>query len=107
MSYTLPQVMLNFYYLFFICCRHTSMRCMSGVCGPAILILKPTILGGIEKVWQLMIHAQGLALETIMSSSYESSIGILGLANIAACAGHDYSNGLDTLKYFKEDVRQN
>ncbi len=74
--------------------------------GVDVLILKPTMLGGIEKTWQWIQQAQRLAIRTIVSSSFESGVGISFLANLAACSHLLHPVGLDTLKYFKEDLLQ-
>ena len=72
--------------------------------GCEILVLKPTLLGGIEKTFQLIQKARGVGLSTVISSCYESSIGILALANLAGISSRHQGAGLDTLKWFKSDV---
>ena len=72
--------------------------------GVDIFVLKPTILGGIEKTWQIKEQAKLTAIETIISSTFESSIGIHTLANLAASSPRKTTAGLDTLKWFKNDL---
>ncbi|MBI5149608.1 MAG: o-succinylbenzoate synthase [Candidatus Omnitrophica bacterium] len=72
--------------------------------GVDVLILKPTVLGGIEKTWQYMQQAQALGLSALISSSFESGLGILTLANLAGCTVRDQAAGLDTLKWFQQDL---
>ena len=72
--------------------------------GVDVLVLKPTALGGLEKTWQFMQQAGALGLETVISSSFESGLGILTLASLAGCAVRDQAAGLDTLKWFKRDL---
>jgi len=72
--------------------------------GVETLNLKPTPLGGIEKAHQIMEKANRLAITTLISSSYESGVGILTLANLSGCTPRDRCAGLDTLKYFQEDI---
>ena len=72
--------------------------------GLDFLIIKPTVLGGLEKTWQIMQKAHAVALNTVISSCYETSAGILMLANMSGCSKRDYYAGLDTLHYFKEDL---
>lgn len=72
--------------------------------GVDVLILKPTVLGGIEKTWQMMQRAVALGLNAVVSSSFESGLGLLTLANLAGCTAHDYTAGLDTLKWFRQDL---
>lgn len=72
--------------------------------GVDVIILKPALLGGIEKTWQYMRQAQSLGLSAVISSSFESGLGILTLANLASCTVRDQAAGLDTLKWFKQDL---
>lgn len=78
-----------------------EVKSLSGV---DVIVLKPTVLGGIEKTWQMMQLAKAKAILPIISSSYESSVGILTLANIAGSLSRDNEAGLDTLKWFKKDL---
>lgn len=72
--------------------------------GVDVLVLKPTALGGIEKTWQFMQQARALGVEAVISSSFESGLGILTLANLASCTVRDQAAGLDTLKWFRRDL---
>jgi len=72
--------------------------------GVEILVLKPTRLGSIEKIWGIMKEAQRLAIRTVISSGFESSLGLLTLAQLSATSGRTPSAGLDTFKWFKKDV---
>jgi len=78
-----------------------DFKSMSGV---EMLILKPTMLGSIDKMWQMIKRAKNYALNTMISSSFESSLGIGILASLAGSLPHNNPTGLDTLKWFKEDV---
>jgi len=83
---------------------HLNVKEVSAIDGVDVFILKPTILGGIEKTWRMMQHAKKFAIKAIISSSFESSIGILALANLAGATSRDNWAGVDTLKWFQEDV---
>jgi o-succinylbenzoate synthase len=72
--------------------------------GVDLLILKPAILGGIEKIWEITSRARTVGLTSVVSSTFESGIGILALANIAACLSRFKDAGLDTLKWFDHDL---
>ena len=73
--------------------------------GVYTLILKPTLLGGIERTWQLIQQGEDCALDAVISSSFESSLGIWTLANLAGTVAHgSISAGLDTLKWFESDL---
>lgn len=78
-----------------------AVKAMDGV---DYVVLKPMILGGMEKTWQMMREARKVALNAVISSSYESGVGILALANLAGDGNHHVSVGLDTLKYFENDL---
>jgi len=73
--------------------------------GVNAFILKPTILGGIENTFSWIRQAQRHALKTVISSSFETGVGIITLANLAAAAGEIHiTAGLDTLRWFKNDI---
>jgi len=77
---------------------------IKSISGVDTIVLKPTMLGGIEKTLQLMTQAENFALDAVISSSLESSIGVWILANIVEASSHNTAAGLDTLKWFKSDV---
>lgn len=81
-----------------------SFEEFKGLDGVDVLILKPSLLGGIEKTWQYMQEAKALALAPVISSSFESGLGILTLANLAGCVLREQGAGLDTLKWFEKDL---
>ena len=71
----------------------------------AAVVLKPTILGGIERAMQFARKAKSLGLAAVISSSFESSLGILTLAHLAAAiSGKDTPVGLDTLSWLEHDL---
>lgn len=70
--------------------------------GVKFLILKPTLLGGIRKTLRIMHDAARKGIQSIVSSSFESDIGISTLIHLAAIGGKDITAGLDTLKWFKK-----
>lgn len=72
--------------------------------GVDYVVLKPMMFGGIQKTWEMMREARAIALNAVISSSYESGVGILSLANLAGDGNHHVSVGLDTLKYFENDL---
>ena len=81
-----------------------SFNDIKGIDGVDFFILKPTMLGGIEKINRIVNDANRFAITTVLSSSYESGIGMLTLANLAGMTTRDRAAGLDTLKYFKGDL---
>ena len=62
-------------------------------------VIKPMVQGSIVS---LLTMPQTTKNKLIISSSYETEIGLLGLLHLAACFGNDAYHGLDTLHYFKE-----
>lgn len=71
------------------------------------IVIKPQILGGFQSSLNMIHAARELGIKSIISSAFESSIGIFALANFSASLGviSDYA-GLDTLKWFKNDLWQ-
>jgi O-succinylbenzoate synthase len=72
--------------------------------GVDVLILKPTLLGGFELTWQLIQEARCYGLRTIVSSSFESGVGISALTHFAACCTPHDAAGLDTIRCFAHDL---
>lgn len=72
--------------------------------GIKFLVLKPSFLGGIRKVLRIIQDARISGIRAIISSSFESGIGLSTLAHLSAAAGEDITAGLDTLKFFREDL---
>lgn len=68
------------------------------------LVLKPTKLGGITKTWGWMTQAQKVGINTVLSSSFETSLGLCTLINLAACNRISYPAGIDTYKWFAGDL---
>lgn len=72
--------------------------------GLAALVIKPMLLGTIEKLADLIDTAQSYGVRCILSSSLESSLGIQDLALLAAMLTPDEIPGLDTLSAFSQDL---
>ncbi|OBT16037.1 o-succinylbenzoate synthase [Vibrio sp. UCD-FRSSP16_10] len=72
--------------------------------GAKAIVIKPTLIGHIERCIQLIEKAQVLGLVAVISSSIESSLGLSQLARFA----HQFTPmtvpGLDTLQLFKEQL---
>lgn len=66
---------------------------------PVAIILKPTLQGGFFKVkkYQEHIHKKNINTQIIISSTFESSIGIAALMKLS---DHRMIHGLGTLQYF-------
>jgi len=69
------------------------------------VVLKPTLLGGLERTAALARSARKMKIKTIISSCFESSVGIAALAGMAATYNSiDSPVGLDTLSWFERDL---
>ena len=65
-------------------------------------ILKPTLLGGIHRVLRLAEAFARAGIDPVITSSFESAIGLFGLAAVAAaCPGSQQAAGLDTLRFLE------
>ncbi len=69
----------------------------------AAVVLKPTLIGGIVRTLQLAAKARTVGARPILSSSYESGVGLRGLVALAAATDAEPA-GLDTARRFKTDV---
>lgn len=72
--------------------------------GVRAWVLKPALLGGIRKALAIADEAKKNGLQIVVSSSFESSIGLFSLAHLAAALGSHCRAGLDTIKYFARDL---
>ena len=68
--------------------------------GLKAIILKPTLLGGIIRTMSFMRQAESFGVQPIISSSFETDIGLTALSGLAACARDDLPVGLDTRQWF-------
>ena len=68
-----------------------------------VYVLKPTLSGGITGTIERIKQAQADHIRCIISSSYESGIGMLGLVELAGSVPGEV-HGLDTYNLFERDV---
>ena len=68
------------------------------------IVIKPTLVGSLEKCIQLIEQAHQQGLIAVISSSIESSFGLTQLARIAQQYTPDITPGLDTLDLMKVQV---
>ncbi|MBW2019910.1 MAG: o-succinylbenzoate synthase [Deltaproteobacteria bacterium] len=72
--------------------------------GIKVVVLKPSLLG-FEKAMQFARAATARGIMPVISSAFESSVGLTALAHLAACVNVvDVPVGLDTLDWFEEDL---
>ncbi|MCK5076441.1 MAG: o-succinylbenzoate synthase [Calditrichia bacterium] len=68
--------------------------------GIDAFILKPTILGGINKTIKLINFAEEHKIKPVLSSSFECGPGFIMLLKLASFITQKTACGLDTIKYF-------
>ncbi len=72
---------------------------------PAAVILKPGVLGGLERAQEVARRAARGGTKAVVSSAFESGVGLAALANLAAALNPvDVPAGLDTFRWLKGDV---
>jgi O-succinylbenzoate synthase len=68
------------------------------------IVIKPTLLG-LDRALRFSRKAQDIGITPVISSSFESSLGLFTLASMAAgINGGQVPAGLDTLDWLAEDV---
>lgn len=83
----------------------SSIEALEKLRGVKAILLKPTLLGGFQKAYRLSQKAQSLRIQPVVSSCFESGVGILGLARFAAFLSLEYfPAGLDTYRWLKADL---
>ncbi len=69
------------------------------------LIIKPTLIGGIQECLKFKALAEELNVKLIISSAWESGIGIIQLASLAKALGTtEHPLGLDTYRFLTKDL---
>ncbi len=75
--------------------------------GVKALILKPSVIGGIEKAVRLIVNAKKRGMMPVLSSAFYSGVGLAALVQIAAAfIPGKIAMGLDTHKWLNGDVLQ-
>ena len=82
-----------------------SLNELSDFSHIAAVVLKPTLLGGFERAAGLARWARERDIKVVVSSSFESSVGLGALAQFAAAFGTPgVAMGLDTAHYLANDL---
>jgi O-succinylbenzoate synthase len=69
------------------------------------MIIKPTVTGAGEKIRRLITYCNNHQIKTILSSAFESGIGIYQIALLSHYYSlHKNNLGIDTLKFFHDDL---
>ncbi|CAH0539322.1 o-succinylbenzoate synthase [Vibrio marisflavi] len=69
--------------------------------GVKTLVIKPTLIGSVQACIKLIEKAQAQSIQTVLSSSIESSFGLTQLARLAKWILPETVPGLDTVKFFE------
>ena len=69
--------------------------------GVVAIVIKPTLVGSVDKCIALIEQAHALGMQAVISSSIESSLGLTQLARLAHWKTMDTVPGLDTVDLFK------
>ncbi|MDG3087562.1 o-succinylbenzoate synthase [Vibrio hannami] len=77
---------------------------LSNLTGAKVIVIKPTLIGSIERCKALVEDAKRLAINVVISSSIESSLGLNQLARLAKWLTPDEVPGLDTIKLFGQQL---
>jgi len=72
--------------------------------GLTALVVKPMLIGSLEKLQKLQAEAEHAGVRFILSSSLEASLGIEALARLSQIMTPDEIPGLDTLTAFSSDL---
>lgn len=72
--------------------------------GVTTIVIKPTLVGSLERCQMLVKQAHALGLDAIISSSIESSFGLTQLARIAQWLTPNSIPGLDTVDLIKQQL---
>ncbi|WP_027697074.1 o-succinylbenzoate synthase [Vibrio litoralis] len=68
------------------------------------IVIKPTLIGSVERCLSLIDFAQQNGLQAVISSSIESTIGLTQLARLSAWKTPQQTPGLDTLQLFQTQL---
>jgi len=68
-----------------------------------VLVLKPSLMGKIEDVVNLISKAEEKGIDIVISSAFESSFGRSILPFFASVTQNNYAHGLATIDLFKND----
>jgi O-succinylbenzoate synthase len=82
---------------------HYQFEMQAGLCA---IIIKPMLLGSLQKLQSLQHLATEHGVRSILSSSLEASLGIAALSRLASIMTPDEVPGIDTLSAFSQDLVQ-
>ncbi|GAA5192512.1 o-succinylbenzoate synthase [Ferrimonas gelatinilytica] len=74
--------------------------------GVTALVLKPTLIGGIDRLTDIVEAAHHDGVRCVLSSSFESNLGLAAIAALARQLTPEQTPGLDTLEATGADLCQ-
>jgi L-alanine-DL-glutamate epimerase-like enolase superfamily enzyme len=81
-----------------------ARRVLAGGCTD-VLILKPSVLGGLRTAWRIALAAERAGIDVVVTSLLDSGLGIAAAAHLAASLpGDRYAAGLATQRLIAEDL---
>ena len=72
--------------------------------GAKTIVIKPTLIGSVERCKTLIEKAKALKIQAVVSSSIESSLGLTQLARLSKWLMPEEIPGLDTIGLFKAQL---
>ncbi|TKB47928.1 o-succinylbenzoate synthase [Ferrimonas sediminicola] len=72
--------------------------------GVKALVLKPSLIGDLDTLAEMVVQAELDGVAVVLSSAFESNLGLDTLADLAAELTPDHPPGLDTLEAMKADL---
>ncbi|KHT45885.1 o-succinylbenzoate synthase [Vibrio sinaloensis] len=72
--------------------------------GAKAIVIKPTLIGSVQRCIELIERAKALGIKAVISSSIESSLGLTQLARLAQWQLPDEVPGLDTVGLFAQQL---
>lgn len=71
-----------------------------------VIVLKPSILGGIIETISLLKSGDRLGKKIIISSAFESVVGRSAITLLSALVNGNHAHGIDTASYLNEDLAE-
>ena len=85
--------------------RQITPADLADYAGIRAVVLKPTLLGGLVRCVEYAAAARAIGAYPVISSMYESGVGVLTLARFAtALCDEETAAGLDTYRWLARDV---
>lgn len=82
----------------------SEMTAPLGTTDIVAFVIKPTLLGGLSQIEKWVQIGRQREVEIVFSSTFESGLGILHIANLAAALAPQQPAGLDTGSVFQRDI---